>query len=359
MTATGRGVSHHSSLQNHIPPSVSYFRILTRMVSLYRRVQSQEKLLKDQLPALLADIVPAHDKLFSAAHIKRITKYWQLALNLVCENLYQLSERQLQASEYKRIMLLSVFGPLFDDLFDDKILQHEQIAALVARPETYVAQNETDLLVTKLYLALLELTPNRQLFVHQLQQVSHWQIASLKQLKDNLTKEELQEITYNKSYYAILLFCAVLDFYPDQQLLEILYPVAGLMQLTNDAFDVWKDVQHGVYTLPNRYLNFEELQALFLSEIALINQKLWQLPYGARNKQSFAITVHSLHAMGWISLEQLKNVTAAISTYAELQQLSRKTLVCDMDSWQQKKKWLKQIRQFVNYYGSNTTPASR
>ncbi len=29
----------------------------------------------------------------------------------------------------------------------------------------------------------------------------------------------------------------------------MLFPIAGLMQLTNDAFDVYKDVNNGVYTL--------------------------------------------------------------------------------------------------------------
>lgn len=334
---------------HNTPVSVSYFRILTSMLSMYRRVRTQEKILIEQLPPLLAEIVPDHQQTFSPPHIKRITKYWQLALNLICENIYQLTGKKLQPGEHKRIILLSVFGPLFDDLFDDKILNHEQIASLVANPETYVAQNKTDRLVTRIYLALLEITPNRQLFIEQLQQVSRWQIASLKQQNNTITQEELYEITYNKSYYAILLFCAVLDHYPDQKLLEILYPIAGLMQLTNDAFDVWKDVHNGVYTLPNLYLNFELLKKQFLAEISIINHKLWQLPYAARNKQTFAITVHSLHAMGWISLEQLKNVTAGISTFEELRHLSRKTLVCDMDNFQQKMKWLKHIRRFVNY----------
>ncbi|WP_205513531.1 class 1 isoprenoid biosynthesis enzyme [Longitalea arenae] len=348
MTATGSGVSHNTSMKNN-PATVSYFRILSNVVSLYRRVQRQEKWLHKQLPIILADTVPDYQQSFSPRDIKRITKYWQLALNLVCENLYQLTGNKPDSGEHKRIILLSVFGPLFDDLFDDNILHYEQIASLVAKPETYVPQTKTDLLVKKLYLALLEITPNRQLFIEQLQQVSYWQRASLKQLNNTITEEELYEITYKKSYYAILLFCAVLDHYPDQQVLEILYPIAGLMQLTNDAFDVWKDVHNGVYTLPNLYLNFEQLQARFLAEIALINHKLWQLPYTVKNKQKFAITIHSLHAMGWISLAQLRQVTAGISSFEALTKLSRKALVCDMDSFEQKLKWLKYIHRFVNY----------
>ena len=335
---------HHSH-----PPSVNNYRILRRMLALYRLVQQQERSLQTHLPELLAKVAPEHAQPFSAQHIKRITKYWQLGLNLICENLYHLTGKQLNADERHRIMLLSVLGPLFDDLFDDKLLDHEQIASLVENPKAYVAVNNTDRLVIKLYLEILKLTPQRQLFIDQLKAVFLWQKESLKQLNAQIGEEELYRITYNKSYYAVLLFCAVLDHYPGQEILEMLYPVAGLMQLTNDAFDVYKDVHTGVYTLPNLYRNFGQLQQHFMAEIAGINYKLWQLPYPAKAKQVYAITIHSLHAMGWMALEQLKAVTTGVYSIAALRALSRKALVCDMDSFQQKRKWLGQIRRLTNY----------
>lgn len=333
----------------HKSPSVNSFRILSTMLVIYRRVKKQEGYLKSYLPNLLAKVVPDHQQTFTDKDIKRITKYWQLALNLVCDNVYKLSGRELSEDEHKRIILLSVFGPMFDDLFDDHILNYEQITSLVTNPEAYVAQNKTDKLAAAIYLELLRGMPRRQHFIGHLQAVAHWQQESLKQLDSTITETALQEITYKKSYYAVLLFCALLDEYPDQKILEILYPVAGLMQLTNDTFDVWKDVHKVVYTLPNLYRNFEQLQQLFLAETSAINQRLWQLPYPVKAKQTFAIIIHSLHAMGWMSLEQLKHVTAGVTSISALKQLSRKELVCDMDSLQQQLKWLRHIRTFTNY----------
>jgi hypothetical protein len=326
------------------------FSILSRMFLLYRTVKKQERFLNDHLPVFLAKVAPGLHETFSPQHIKRITKYWQLGLNLICENLYHLTGKELHAGERRRIILLSVFGPLFDDLFDDKILDHEQISALVTNPEGYVAINNTDRLITKLYLEILSNTPQRSLFMEQLQAVCLWQKESLKQLNAGITEDELYRITYNKSYYAVLLFCAVLDHYPGPDMREMLYPVAGLMQLTNDAFDVYKDVHNGIYTLPNLYRNFEQLQQHFMAEIASINNKLWQMPYPAKSKQRYAITIHSLHAMGWMALDQLKQVTAGIHSIAALRSLSRKSLICDMDSFQQKRKWLSHIRRLTNYY---------
>jgi hypothetical protein len=332
---------------NH--PTVSSFRILGRMLNLYRQVKKQERSLDDQFPVALAGLVPDFHQTFSKSQIKRITKYWQLGLNLVCKNLYDLTGKVLQPNEHKRIMLLSVFGPVFDDLFDDKILDHTQIAALVSNPETYVAVSDTDRLVVKIYLELLRNLPRKELFVEQLQAVAYWQQESLKQLNENISEEELYQITYNKSYYAVLLYCAVLDEYPGSALREMLFPIAGLMQLTNDAFDVYKDVHNYVYTLPVLYRNFERLQQHFMAEVARINDILWQLPCKSRAKQNYAITIHSLHAMGWMSLEQLKEITTGIPTVAVLRSMNRKSLVCDMDNFAQKRKWLGHIRSLTNY----------
>lgn len=349
MTATGSGTTDKRSLQNTIHVPVTRYQVLRRMLCLYRQLKKQEAYLRNYLPGLLAGIVQEDDQLFSPPQFKRTTKYWQLALNLICDNLYHLTGKQLNADEQKRIILLSVSGPLFDDLFDDHLLDHEEITLLVTNPSAYIPKGTTDQLTKKIYLELLECTPRKQQFTEHLQKVAFWQQESLKQLNDHIAEDELYEITYNKSYYAVLLFCAVLDHYPNPEMVELLYPVAGLMQLTNDAFDVWKDLQNGVCTLPNLYRDYEKLQGHFMAEIALINHTLWQLPYAVKNKQTYAITIHSLHAMGWMALEQLKNVTANISTFAALKSMSQHTLVCDMDSMKQKMKWLGQIRRLANY----------
>jgi len=320
------------------------------MLTLFWRVKKQERYIKNYLPQLLAEVAPGNDHAFPPPLITRITKYWQLSLNIICDNLYQLTGKKLNVEEQKRIILLSVLGPLFDDLLDERVLNNEQIDLLLAKPEEYVPVNEADRLVKKIYLELLRLTPQSTQFTKHLQEACYWQQASLKQLSPNITEDELHQITYNKSYYAILLYCAVLDHYPNQETLKVVYHVSGLMQLTNDAFDVWKDVHNGIYTLPNLYPNFEKLQQQFMADVAQINHTLSQLPYTVKAKQTYAITVHSLHAMGWMALEQLKEVTTGISTFAELSTMSRKTLVCDMDSIQQKMKWLKHIRRLTNYH---------
>lgn len=350
MAATGPDITDHTGLPKSLPPSIGMYRVLRRLFTLHRRLKQQEQYCNEQIPVLLAEVMRDTQHSFSPKEIQRIAKYYQLSLNVLCDNLYQLTGKQLQENEHKRIILLSVFMPLVDDLYDDQLLNHEQIISLVTAPEAYTPVNSSDRVVKSLYLELLGLTPSRELFIAYLQEGCKWENESLKQLSENITEEELYRITYNKSYYSLLLFYAILDHYPSQEIHQVLYPAAGLMQLTNDAFDVWKDVHNGLYTLPNLYRNFEQLQQLFLSEIASINLQLSRLPYPVKARQNYAITIHALNAMGWMSLEQLKAVTIGVSTIEELKALSRQELVCDMDNLRQYIKWIKLTRRFTNHY---------
>ncbi|QEC42069.1 class 1 isoprenoid biosynthesis enzyme [Pseudobacter ginsenosidimutans] len=325
-------------------PNTSLLTVARHMFSLHRQMKLQEKKCKEEIPALIAAIVPPDQFSFSSKDILRITKYYQLALNLVCENIYLIPEKKLNASEHRNILQLSIFMPLFDDLFDDRLLDYPQIEALITEPEKYTPSNKIDSIVHALYVQLLREIPARDRFIQYLKEGAYWELQSLKQFNSEISEEELTQITYNKSYYSILLFCSVLESWPGAAMEALLYPVSGLMQLTNDVFDVWKDLQKGVHTIPNLYWNYEKLEAVFLNEVRSINTQTARLPYPVNNRKNFLIRTHALNAMGWMSLQQLREV-AILKPFSEA---SRKELVCDMDSLRQQLRWVGYVRQLCN-----------
>jgi hypothetical protein len=316
------------------------------------QLKQKEKYIKEYLPPLLDTLAAGRPEQFTARTIKRITKYWELSLHVICNSLYKLSGKELSADEQHRILLLSIFGPLYDDLFDDRILSHEQIASFTLEPSKHIPGSFEEHVLKNIYLQLLERSPDARKVTEHLYEVFLWQKASLRQMSPDVGQEELYEITYKKSYYSILLFYSILDHYPDDAVLEMTYPMAGLLQLTNDAFDVYKDVHSGIYTLPNLYRNFDHLQQHFMNEVALFNQRLGQLPFLQQAKDFYSITVHALHAMGWMAMEQLKETTRDVNSVEELATLSRQSLVCDMDHFSQQVRWVKQVKQLVNHYNS-------
>ncbi|MBO9633104.1 MAG: class 1 isoprenoid biosynthesis enzyme [Chitinophagaceae bacterium] len=325
--------------------NISLFSVIRHLYSLYAQMKKQEKDCKERIPAVIAGIIPPEEFSFSPKEIQRITKYYQLALNLVCDNIYLLTGKKLSDTEHKSILQLSIFVPLIDDLFDEGLLPCEQIMTLISEPEKYTPVHNTDRIAHRLYCQLLDLVPHRERFIRNLTEGVYWENESLKQFDKHIGEEELMRITYNKSYYSILLFCSVLNHYPCEATEAVLYPVSGLMQLTNDVFDVWKDTQKGLYTIPNLYADFGKLESLFLDEISAINTRISSMGYPEKNRKAYLIRTHTLHAMGWMSLQQLK----AVASEKPLRELSRKELVCDLDNIPQQIRWVKHVRQLCNY----------
>jgi hypothetical protein len=330
-------------------PTVSLLQTIRCLCILKWRLKKQARYFNEHLPLMLAQLSAGQSNDFSAGTIRRINKYWQLSLNVICNSLYQLRGLQLSEDEQHRILLLSIFGPLYDDLFDDHILSHEQLDAFTRQPEKHIPQSFEEHVVKEVYLQLLSLSPDREKVIAHLHEVFVWQQASLKQMSPDVSEADLYEITYKKSYYSILLYYSILDHYPAAAVQKMLYPMAGLLQLTNDAFDVYKDVHSGIYTIPNLYRNFERLQQHFMDAVAEFNHYLAQLPFAQPAKAFYSITMHALHGMGCIAMQQLKANTRGVASMAELASLGRKALVCDMDSLSQQIKWVKQVKYLVNY----------
>ncbi|MBO9152876.1 class 1 isoprenoid biosynthesis enzyme [Chitinophaga sp. GCM10012297] len=328
---------------------VTLLKTAAHLYKLRRQLRKQNSYFRQHLPPLLASLEAGQTDAFDPSSVKRFNKYWQLALNLVCNSFYDLMGKQLSRQEHQRILMMSVFGPLYDDLFDDNILSHEKIEAFTLHPENHEPASFKEHALQKIYLLLLSQAPDRQKLLQHMHLVFVWQKASLKQLHRGIEEEELYQITYRKSYHSILLFHSILDHYPSEAVFEMLFPMAGLLQLTNDAFDVYKDIQSGIYTIPNLYLDYDRIQQKFLRDVAEFNRTLARLPFIPEAKGNYKITIHALHAMGWMALEQLKENTRHAGNHEALSLLSRKQLVCDMDNFPQKLRWIKQVKELSNH----------
>lgn len=334
-------------MQKHT--SINIYKTARRLYKLHALLKRQQQYIHNHLPPLLRTLEAGQPEKFCDASIKRFSKYWQLGLNVVCNSLYLLMGKKLSEDEQHRILLLSVFGPLYDDLFDENLLHLEKIETFTLAPEKHHPCGFKEYAARAVYLRILELAPHREKVIEHLHRVFTWQKASLRQMCADVGEEELYQITYKKSYYSILLYYSVLDHYPSEDVRKMLYPMAGLLQLTNDAFDVYKDLGSGIYTVPNLYLNFDKIQQRFLSDVALFNHSLAKLPFLQQAKNTYGITIHALHAMGWMALSQLKEIARGIDDPQVLATLGRKALVCDMDNLRQKAKWVKQVKNLVNY----------
>ncbi len=315
---------------------------LTRLFFRMRREERDARCRLQQMQASLSTAAPSPET------FERMFRCWQLANYAVCGGLAGLQGRELTDAEEKRLLLLSIISPLYEDLFDARNAEVALIRQLTHTPQEYIPQHAGEALLKAAYLRLLDCTLDPDKVMAHFNDVCYWQEVSRRQQSGGIGEAELFRITYHKSYHSVLLFYTAFDRYPSPSETAMAFPMAGLMQLTNDVFDVWKDIRSGVFTIPILYRRYGRLERRFSAESARFNQGLARLPFPAAHRKKYALTMHALHAMGAIALRNLRQEARGVQNVTELALLGRKRLVCDMDSMSRKWALAKKTHEFAN-----------
>ena len=315
---------------------------LTHLFRLWRTMKRQESYFEARVQELLAPLLSEKNQLKSSSLV-RIRKYWELSQHVICGSFYELNGWKLSATEEENILRLSLLSPFYDDLFEEGI-PAERIQSLTANPHGFQPEFPEEKIVYTLYCSILNSLKDPASFKNQFLQVFHWQQRSLEQKNIAVSEATLSAIMIEKSYHSFLLFYRLLERFPSPEELETIRRVAGLLQFTNDVFDVYKDIQHNVYTIPNLYGDYGKLRTWLLDEVRLLNGQLAALPNAVKAKKKNAITFHAMNAMCLLALEQLERNTGGKADIARLRMMHRKELVCDMDRFGVKIRWLWKVK---------------
>lgn len=315
---------------------------LSRLYFRMRREERDGRRRLQQMLATLSTAAPSPDT------FEKMFRYWQLAHYAVCGALAGLQGRQLTEAEEKRLLLLSVISPLYDEMFEARNAEVTLIRQLTRTPQEYIPQHEGEALLKAAYLRLLDCTLDPDKVVAHFNDVCYWQEVSRRQQSAGIGEAELFRITYHKSYHAVLLCYTAFDRYPSPSETAMAFPMAGLVQLTNDVFDIWKDIRSGIFTIPILYRRYGRLERRFSAESARFNQALARLQYPAARRKQYALTIHTLHAMGALALRNLRQESRGVQNVTELALLGRKRLVYDLDGMARKWALVKKTCELAN-----------
>lgn len=322
--------------------------ILLQLFKLWRTMKRQEPYFEARAQELLEPLLAEKNRL-KPSGLVRIRKYWELSLHVICRSFYQLNGWKLSATEEENILRLSLLSPFYDDLFEEGI-PAERIQSLTADPHGFQPEFPEEKIVCTLYCSILDSLKDPASFKTQFLQVFHWQQRSLEQKHIAVSEAALSAIMIEKSYHSFLLFYRSLERFPSPQELELVRRVAGLLQFTNDVFDVYKDIQHNVYTIPNLYGDYRKLRAWLLNEVHLLNRQIAGLPFPVKGKKKNTITFHAMNAMCLLALEQLERNTGGKAGIDRLRTMRRDELVCDMDGMWMKILWLRKVKKLAGLF---------
>jgi hypothetical protein len=232
---------------------------------------------------------------------------------------------------------LAALAYFFDDLVDEFRNRDDSGVLWQDNPEAYgqVADDE------------------RQLALHFLQNVYDWLPeghldafrttmhevfnveTSGRQVSDNLlTINELSQVTKVKGGGSVLLFRMALTPMPSAAESAAWRAFGGLIQLSDDIFDLWFDHRDGIATLPTWYAHRQQIKALtahYEQEVAAVRAALDTSGWPRHQVREARCVIHYVVSITRLCLGHYERLAAQTGGILPLE--DRKALVVDMERW--------------------------
>lgn len=297
--------------------------------------------------ALIADMEKELGGSFEPATRRKIAVSYGIYNPMICDVFARLHGRSTTAAEKERMIHYFVCSSLFDDFTDYETISATQLTAVSFEPETYEAVTFDEKAFRHSHLLLKQFVKDKATYLNINKALFAAQIASKKQYRSVLPDTDIQEITFTKGGYSVLLCRHYLDLPATSAEEECWYRIGSIIQLTNDLYDIYKDLQDEIATLPNRMTNAYAFEAFFAAQVQQLKNYISQLPFSRQRKHTFSICLAGIAAFGFVAIEQLKALQGNSLQLPELSKLPRKQLIVDMEKSLNRARWFR----FTYKYG--------
>jgi hypothetical protein len=290
--------------------------------------------------ALLESIENKYGGRFSPATRKKIAVSYGIYNPMICDAFTGLHHRATNEREKERFIHYFICSSLFDDFTDITPLPEAELFALSFSPETFVPRNFDEAVFRDSHLLLTSFVKEKTAYIGLTHQLFQAQWDSKKQAQSGLLSEEaLQQITFTKGGLSVLLCSFYLDTPCSPQERDCWYRIGTIIQLTNDLFDIYKDLQEKMDTLPQRIQDVRVFRAFFEVQVQGMQQAIANMPEAAGSQ--FKLAMAGIYAFGFIALDQLQDIQGSREALPPFDTLPRKTLVIDMEKSRNLIKWLR------------------
>jgi hypothetical protein len=324
----------------------TYIRIAQKV---YTEIKTQKKFNRDFLIPYLNELETKYNGKFQPEQKGKILNYYGLFItSFLCSSYKRLYGKILSDDERKRATLFGVLTPVGDDLFDIDKLDIENIRQITFYPETYNATTFSSKVAKEIQTFELENVPFKNEYLLASKNVLDIQIETIKQTKRDISKTEMERITYTKGAVSVIIYHQCLDEIADAQMLEVLFLVGSLYQVGNDIFDLYKDVRDNIYTLINTCEDYILFKKNFMERVRLQNQKIMALPYSQKDKKEFCIVMNTINARSVVALDQFIKLQKEKKEKIDWWKLERKDMIVDMEKPLNIMSWMHYIKKLPN-----------
>ncbi len=247
----------------------------------------------------------------------RITTQWFATLHQVKPD-----TRELYAGYY-----LAAATPIADHMVDELNYTYEDICTILQKPSIDPLQKA----LFSLRIKANEFNSDPELFDKYLDLTLRAQAESVLQNTHTNGSSVLHNITWSKGGYALLLYRTALQTPISQQEKKAVFQLGGLMQLHNDLFDLYRDLQESIQTIPTTCRDISLLRAQFTEETNQTIQLFDQTPTHPIARKKFYLLMMLALNTGSICLDQYEQLQNKSGGIFNANAYSRNELICDMD----------------------------
>ncbi len=318
-------------------------------IKLLRDLQKQKKFMKHNIASLLNQAKTTNDGTLSDKDFIKINKYYGLAVPAILGEAFCVL-RGSQMIDLERWVSTSqgIITGLFDDFFDDLRLPEAQIITMVENTEAITPHTSNEKLFLDFYLTALKKATHPDLIKKQLLKVHKAQVASVEQEDPNINKERIWEITKLKGGDSVLFYRTAFDNLPANGEEEALFQLGSLMQLENDIFDIYKDNQSNIFTIPTTISKIHNLRTLYGEQINHFVKLCYLMDYPKKQVEQFLDCVMPVLNRGFVCLDTYQKLENTNNGVFDVASFTRKQLICDMEK---PGNFLRTIKyQVINHY---------
>jgi len=301
-------------------------------ISILRDVKRQRKFVKEILEADIADAAADNDGSLDEEDFNKIRGYYGFGVPaIVGEGFCTLRGAKMTQTERMASTFQGALTGLYDDFFDKTGLANNEIKSMMKEPYSYSPASSLE----KLFIHFLS---NVHENLHEISQFNHYfekvfsaQVLSKKQLDENLSREEIRDISFKKGGYSLLFYRSVFKHELMKGEEEALFNIGSLMQLGNDTFDVYKDSRDGIKTLPSGCGQIDDVRQVFISQLDHCLGLAGKLNYHRDDIKRYVNKLVLGIARCFVCFDQLERLQGKTDGTFRPLAYSRKELICDME----------------------------
>ncbi|RKS53812.1 hypothetical protein BC962_2071 [Gillisia mitskevichiae] len=324
-------------------PSVAFF--------LFQNVREQKKFLNKHVLPELQSFKANNDGSLKKEDFNKFSKYYALGVPAILGYAFGvLRGSPLNFAERTTITYLGGISGLLDDLFDEQDKEVMHLKDFIIAPEKLLPINSYEALLKHCYLRGLRSSENPEALKQQAKEVFNTQAESELQLNKKLSEKKIKELTFLKGGHSFLFYRLCLDHKLEKEEKEMIYQLGGLMQLGNDIFDVYEDVQQNIETLAIKSESIHLLRNSFTSELNITVALIEKCNSPKKQLQEFTRIVLFGLSRVYVCLDQFEKLQTSETSLFQPEEYSRNQLICDMQLLKNKNAAIKYYLRLHSQY---------